>query len=89
MTIQWTIDLIIRECGGPPKVAAVLGLTESAVAKMRRNGIKDRHWLALMALGADQFDASDIFAANEAARQPPVSDTTDGQGAAGATGEAA
>lgn len=64
----WTIDGIIRECGGASAVAVALGLTPSAVLKMKRNGIADRHWSALICLSNAAFGPSDLYTANEAVR---------------------
>jgi len=72
MSEQWTLETIIGACGTPTQVAVGLGVTESAVRKMIRNGIHDRHWSALIAMGRGKFDASDIYRANEMARGASV-----------------
>jgi hypothetical protein len=72
MATEWTIDGIIRVCGGVGIIADALGLSDSAVNKMKRNGILDRHWSTLIALGDGKFAATDLFAANEVTRRGSI-----------------
>lgn len=79
MDKTWTIDTIIEACGGTVAVSVALGVTDGAVSKMRRNGIQDRHWRALIALAEGAFGPADLYRANERTRA----------GGAGADGAAA
>jgi len=66
--IPWTVETVIRACGGVSVVAGALNLTDSAVLKMKRIGIQDRHWPTLIALSGNQFEPNDLFRANQRAR---------------------
>jgi hypothetical protein len=71
---DWTVEMVLEACGGAGVVAAALQLTTSAVLKMKRIGIQDRHWDTLIGLGRNRFGPNDLFRANQMARGGVVGD---------------
>ena len=64
-----TVSEIIGNCGGVSVITKPCELTESAIAKWRKNGIPDRYWSRIIALSIEPLTVSDLFKANEALRE--------------------
>ena len=63
-----TIGKIIEAAGGESAISeAIDGLTHYAVRKWLKNGIPEKHWMALRGL-APKISIIDLHCANEAAR---------------------
>lgn len=60
-------QMIVDECGGIPKIAIALDITESTVRKWEKSGIPDRHWSRLMGLSVALSPVS-LYLLNEAIR---------------------
>lgn len=64
----YTINEIIKNCGGVKIISTNLEIHVTTPDKWREKGIPDKHWWAIMYLSKKKLTPNDIYNANLAAR---------------------